>query len=71
VATGQLRFFLLDGAGAILGGGRTGSAAAPIAAWVVSSCATVPGQDYRATSGTGLGGTGTLYECGPGSGPHG
>ena len=72
VAAGQLRFFLLDGADAGLGAGRTGSAAAQIAAWVQSSCATVPGQDYGATSSAaGFGGTGTLYECGAGSGSHG
>jgi hypothetical protein len=71
VAAGQLRFFLLDGGGAILGGGRTGSTAATTAAWVKSSCAAVPVQDYGAASSLGLGGTGSLYACGTNSGAHG
>lgn len=69
VATGQLRFFLLGGAGAGFrdGAGRGGGgAAAQVASWVESSCATVPGQDYGATSGTA--GSDTLYVCG---GAHG
>jgi len=67
VATGQLRFFLLGGAGAGAGfgggaGQEGGGAAAQVASWVESSCATVPGQDYGATSGAA--GPETLYVCG-------
>jgi 4-amino-4-deoxy-L-arabinose transferase-like glycosyltransferase len=65
VATGQLRFFLLGAGGAGPGGRGGGGTAAGIASWVESSCAAVPGRDYGATSGAG--GSGTLYECGPGS----
>lgn len=64
VATGQLRFFLLGAGGA--GPGRGGSTVAEIASWVESSCATVPGQDYGATSGAAA--SQTLYACG---GAHG
>jgi hypothetical protein len=60
VATGQLRFFLLGGAGAGLGRGGAGGTAAQVASWVESACAVVPAQDYGATSG----GAGTLYQCG-------
>ena len=69
VASGQLRFFLLGGAGGGFGAGAGrggGSAAAQVASWVESSCATVPGQDYGATSGAA--GSETLYVCG---GAHG
>jgi hypothetical protein len=69
VATGQLRFFLLGGTGGGFGGGAGrggGGAAAQVASWVESSCATVPGQDYGATSGAA--GSETLYVCG---GAHG
>jgi 4-amino-4-deoxy-L-arabinose transferase-like glycosyltransferase len=65
VATGQLRYFLLGGAGGGFGGGPgrdRGGAAAQVASWVESSCATVPGQDYGATSGAA--GSETLYVCG-------
>jgi 4-amino-4-deoxy-L-arabinose transferase-like glycosyltransferase len=62
VATGQLRFFLLGAGGAGPGGGGSGSAAAQVASWVESSCATIPGQDYGATSGAA--GSETLYVCG-------
>ncbi|HME66100.1 MAG TPA: glycosyltransferase family 39 protein [Streptosporangiaceae bacterium] len=65
VASGQLRFFLLGGAGGGFGDGAgrgEGGAAAQVASWVESSCATVPGQDYGATSGTA--GSDTLYVCG-------
>ena len=65
VASGQLRFFLLGGAGGGFGDGAGrggGSAAAQVASWVESSCATVPGQDYGATSGAA--GSDTLYVCG-------
>jgi hypothetical protein len=60
VATGQLRFFLLGGAGAGLGRGGTSGMAAQVASWVESACAVVAAQDYGATSG----GAGTLYQCG-------
>jgi 4-amino-4-deoxy-L-arabinose transferase-like glycosyltransferase len=63
VATGQLRFFLLGAGGA--GPGRGGSTVAEVASWVESSCATVPAEDYGATSSAGA--AGTLYECGTGS----
>jgi hypothetical protein len=58
VATGQLRFFMLGGAGGF-GGGRGGggdSETTQIAAWVQSACKTVPVS--------GAGSTGTLYQCG-------
>jgi 4-amino-4-deoxy-L-arabinose transferase-like glycosyltransferase len=59
VAAGQLRYFMLGGAGGF-GGGRGGadgsSEAAQIAAWVQSACKTVPVS--------GAGSTGTLYQCG-------
>lgn len=59
VATGQLRFFLLNGTGIEAGPGGAGSTATTIASWVQSACAVVPAQDYGATSGAG-----TLYQCG-------
>jgi 4-amino-4-deoxy-L-arabinose transferase-like glycosyltransferase len=65
VAIGQLRFFLLGGAVGGFGGGAgrgAGGPAAQVAGWVESSCATVPGQDYGATSGAA--GAETLYVCG-------
>jgi len=64
VATGQLRYFMLGGAGGIGGGGfggRSGngtSETARIAAWVQSACKTV--------QVAGAGSTGTLYQCGTG-----
>ena len=63
VATGQLRFFLLGGAGGLGGPGRGGadSAAAQVTSWVESACAVVAAQDYGATSG---GSAETLYACG-------
>ena len=63
VATGQLRFFLLGGAGGFGGAGGRGGAdgtTAQVTSWVESACAAVPARDYGAASG----GTGTLYECG-------
>jgi 4-amino-4-deoxy-L-arabinose transferase-like glycosyltransferase len=62
VDTGQLRFFLLGGAGGFGGPGRggAGGTAAQVATWVESACAAVPAADYGAASG----GTGTLYACG-------
>jgi hypothetical protein len=62
VATGQLRFFLLGGAGGFGGQGRGGAdgAAAQVASWVEAACAVVPAADYGATSG----GSETLYACG-------
>jgi 4-amino-4-deoxy-L-arabinose transferase-like glycosyltransferase len=58
VATGQLRYFMLGGAGGFGGrGGAAGSSeTAQIAAWVQSACKTVPVS--------GAGSTGTLYQCG-------
>jgi hypothetical protein len=62
VSSGQLRFFLLGGAGGgggiggFAGGGSRGSSTvSQITSWVESSCTLVPDADY--------GGTGTLYEC--------
>lgn len=62
VATGQLRFFLLGGAGGFGGPGRggAGGTAAQVTSWVESACAAVPAADYGATSGS----AGTLYACG-------
>jgi len=64
VDTGQLRFFLLGGAGGFGGPGRggAGGTAAQVASWVESACAVVPAQDYGASSGASAG---TLYACGP------
>jgi 4-amino-4-deoxy-L-arabinose transferase-like glycosyltransferase len=63
VATGQLKFFLLGGAGGFGGPGRGGAdgTAAQVASWVESACAIVPAADYGATSGASAG---TLYACG-------
>jgi 4-amino-4-deoxy-L-arabinose transferase-like glycosyltransferase len=65
VATGQLRYFMLGGAGGIGGGGGFGgrdgngtSETAQIAAWVQSACTTVQVSDADST--------GTLYQCGTG-----
>jgi len=62
VATGQLRFFLLGGAGGFGGPGRggAGSTAAQVASWVESACVVVPAADYGGTSGSAE----TLYACG-------
>ena len=62
VATGQLRFFLLGGAGGFGGPGRggAGGTATQVTSWVESACAAVPAADYGATSG----GAETLYACG-------
>jgi len=62
VSTGQLRFFLLGGAGGFGGLGRGGadSTTAQVASWVESACAAVPAADYGSTSGS----AGTLYACG-------
>jgi hypothetical protein len=61
VKSGQLRFFLLDGAGAgggFAGRGGTGSTVSTIESWVEQNCSTVPAKDYAgADSG------GTLYAC--------
>lgn len=57
VAAGQLRFFMLDGAGGFGGGlgqGGSGSETAQIDAWVQSACKTVQVSDE------------TLYQCGSG-----
>jgi hypothetical protein len=61
VATGQLRYFMLGGAGGFGGGGiggrgGDGSESAQIAAWVQSACKTV--------QVSGADSTGTLYQCG-------
>ena len=62
VAAGQLRFFLLGGAGGFGGPGRggAGGTATQVASWVESSCAAVPATDHGAPSD----GTETLYACG-------
>lgn len=70
VSSGQLRFFLLDGAGAGAGaagfGGRGGGNATvqAITSWVQSSCTAVPAQDYAASSsrstGSSAGGAATF-----------
>jgi 4-amino-4-deoxy-L-arabinose transferase-like glycosyltransferase len=62
VSTGQLRFFLLGGAGGFGGLGRGGadSTTAQVTSWVESACAAVPTADYGGTSGS----AGTLYACG-------
>ena len=60
VAAGQLRYFLLGGAGFGAGpGGGTGAGTArdAVTSWVESSCGTVPAQDYGGSS------SGTLYTC--------
>jgi hypothetical protein len=71
VRTGQLRFFLLGGAGPGAGfaaGGR-GSASAAIGAWVRSACTEVPAKDYGApqsVAAVGMGfsaGAQALYAC--------
>jgi 4-amino-4-deoxy-L-arabinose transferase-like glycosyltransferase len=63
VRTGQLRFFLLSGAGAgaALGGG--GSASTAIDAWARSACTPVPAADYAGSNATATTGTGALYAC--------
>ena len=62
VSTGQLRFFLLGGAGGFGGPGRGGadSTTAQVTSWVESACAAVPAADYGGTSGSAE----TLYACG-------
>ena len=62
VSTGQLRFFLLGGAGGFGGPGRGGadSTTAQVTSWVESACAAVPAADYGGTSGS----TETPYACG-------
>jgi 4-amino-4-deoxy-L-arabinose transferase-like glycosyltransferase len=71
VSTGQLRFFLLGaGGGGAIGGHGAGSSDA-IAAWVHSTCTSVPARDYlgtptatRSTSGFGAAsGSQILYSC--------
>jgi len=63
VASGQLRFFLLGGAGfgpGGLGGGAGGpSQVEQIITWVQSACTVVSAQAYGGTIGTAA----TLYEC--------
>ena len=58
VATGELRYFLLGGAGfgpgAAPGGGTARDA---VTSWVESGCRTVPAQDYGGSN------SGTLYAC--------
>jgi 4-amino-4-deoxy-L-arabinose transferase-like glycosyltransferase len=58
VTTGQLRFFLLDGAGGFVRPGGS-STVSTIESWVEKTCSTVPATDY----GGGGTGTGTLYAC--------
>jgi 4-amino-4-deoxy-L-arabinose transferase-like glycosyltransferase len=64
VSTGQLRYFLVSGAGSGAGGGSTATA---IDSWVTSACAQVPAKDYStsATAKPAGGETGTLYVCSP------
>ena len=64
VRTGQLRYFLVSGAGtgAGFGGGGGGSTAATIDAWVESACKAVPTADYAATT-TASAGEESLYAC--------
>ena len=68
VASGQLRFFLLGGAG-FGPGGPGGGAGGPsqteqIVSWVEGTCSVVPAQAYGGAAGSGPGGTAaTLYEC--------
>jgi hypothetical protein len=72
VRTGQLRFFLVGGAGSVTGfaaGGR-GDATATIDSWVESACSAVPAAGYETAAGptmpTGLGTTAqALYACSP------
>jgi 4-amino-4-deoxy-L-arabinose transferase-like glycosyltransferase len=68
VRTGQLKFFLIGGAGS--GGigslaGRGGSTTATIEAWVRSACTTVPAADYAGTTSAATAGAGAqaLYAC--------
>jgi hypothetical protein len=69
VKTGQLKFFLLSGAGGGTGGGgfggagRGGSTASSIESWVRSNCQTVPAKDYAGSSAS----AGSLYACSSGS----
>ena len=70
VKTGQLKFFLLSGAGGGFpggfGGGRSGSTVSSIDSWVKQTCATVPAKDYGGTSTSSTAGAtsgGTLYAC--------
>jgi 4-amino-4-deoxy-L-arabinose transferase-like glycosyltransferase len=56
VKTGQLKFFLLDGAGGGFGRAGGSSTVSAIESWVEKTCRTVPAQDYG-------GGAGTLYAC--------
>jgi hypothetical protein len=60
VASGQLRFFLLGGAGLGFGpGGGAGGQVEQVIGWVQSACAVVPAPAYGGTTGTAA----TLYEC--------
>jgi len=81
VRTGQLRFFLIEGAasgaggGAGFAGGGRGNATATIDSWVESACAAVPAADYETATGTtGPGGAfgavaaQSLYACTPADG---
>ena len=65
VSSGQLRFFLLNGAGAVQGFAGGASTSHTIASWVQGACRAVPAADYGGgTSSAGFGsGTGTLYRC--------
>jgi len=60
VKSGQLKFFLLDGAGGGFGGGGRGgtSTVSSIESWVEQTCQTVPASDYGGGTATG-----TLYAC--------
>ncbi|HEY2277874.1 MAG TPA: glycosyltransferase family 39 protein, partial [Streptosporangiaceae bacterium] len=67
VKSGQLKFFLLDGAGGGggFGAGGSGSTVSTIESWVEKTCRTVPANDYASTgTSTTTTGTGsTLYAC--------
>jgi hypothetical protein len=61
VASGKLRFFVLDGGGGMFGGmmGRGGgtSTVSAITSWVQKSCTKVPAASYGASTDM------SLYQC--------
>jgi 4-amino-4-deoxy-L-arabinose transferase-like glycosyltransferase len=65
VSTGQLKFFLISGAGSGGGfGGGGGSTAATIDAWVESTCQVVPATDYTSGATATASASGqSLYAC--------
>ena len=62
VASGQVRYFLLSGAG--FGGPGGGSSNSALTQWVTSACSTVSASAYGGSSGNGPGSGGQLYVCG-------